>query len=191
MYMYVWYGVVWYGMAWHGMVWYGMVWYGMVWYGMYVFFLSMFDGWSYLINCLATFLGEIPIFGCQQTYPIHWLKPSTSSCKVVLLEGKGSVLLALEGACRKQRTVQMESLRSGEVGTCGVVGLSEFGDMSAWNRYGFRAKLEIFVRIRLGKLGAGNLAAKQHFTACLPLWSAAVEAFSWPSWTPEQVLVLR
>ena len=42
--------------------------------------------------------------------------PSTSSCKVVLLEGKGSVLLALEGACRK-RTVQMESLRSGEVGT--------------------------------------------------------------------------
>eukprot|EP00435_Cladocopium_sp_Y103_P064084 s631_g25.t1 len=45
---------------------------------------------------------------------------------VVLLEGKGSVLLALEGACRK-RHVQMESLRSGE-------------------------------------------------------------AFSWPSWTPEQVL---
>ena len=94
---------------------------------------------------------------------------------MVLLEGKGSVLLALEGACRKQRTVQMESLRSGEVGTCGVVGLSEFGDMSAWNRYGFRAKLEIFVRIRLGKLGAGNLAAfhsiSPHACRCGPLRS--------------------
>ena len=73
--------------------------------------------------------------------------PGCHEIKVVLLEGKGSVLLALEGACRK-RSVQMESLRSGEVALLAA---------NCWHR-------------QIEQKAVGS------------------QAFSWPSWTPEQVL---
>ena len=57
--------------------------------------------------------------------------PGCHEIKVVLLEGKGSVLLALEGACRK-RSVQMESLRSGEVALLAA---------NCWHRHVFWWKL--------------------------------------------------